>query len=391
MTVLRFSLVRLLFLALIVPVGVPERVTAQSPVQLIGEAETIFDWASQRCEKWHIPDTPARAWRQPDGEVFLVAGAEDSRLLHGEDLASLSVACEIALRGDNNPDPAARQDRWWIASVYPRANGTIEALVHAEYHGHQHPGQCDSHVYLTCWRNAILQAESVNVGQSFWVDTNTPIAMLPYPYDPAQQGRSGYFSPSNIIEKDGFLYVFVYAAPYRAQRRGVCLLRRPIDGSAADWRAWDGESFSVRFVDPYKVPIVRPDDHVCAPLSGIRGNLTSVVERDGSYLAVSPMGMKKANGATRVDGFWTLTSTNLIDWSAPKLLLELPLLWRRDCETTYTYAYPAFLDPNSPSSLFQTVGETFWLTYVRMRLDANCRASPERDLIKRQVVWPMGK
>ena len=34
----------------------------------------------------------------------------------------------------------------------------------------------------------------------------------------------------------------------------------------SSWRGWDGKSFSVTFVDPYKGPVPDPKAHVCAPV-----------------------------------------------------------------------------------------------------------------------------
>ena len=33
------------------------------PVKIIGAAETVFDWTTDRCESEDIPDLPARAFR----------------------------------------------------------------------------------------------------------------------------------------------------------------------------------------------------------------------------------------------------------------------------------------------------------------------------------------
>ena len=63
------------------------------------------------------------------------------------------------------------------------------------------------------------------------------------------------------------------AEAFGAQRRGPCLLRRPLGGGAGDWRAWDGRGFTVRFVDPYREDVVDPARHVCAPVEGIGGSI----------------------------------------------------------------------------------------------------------------------
>jgi hypothetical protein len=46
-------------------------------------------------------------------------------------------------------------------------------------------------------------------------------------------------------------------------------MRRPVGGTAQDWRAWDGQDFRLAFVDPYGAPPDNPARHVCAPVRGI--------------------------------------------------------------------------------------------------------------------------
>ena len=43
----------------------------------------VFSWARDRCETWHIPDAPARAFRTPEGEIRLIAAHVRNRVMHG--------------------------------------------------------------------------------------------------------------------------------------------------------------------------------------------------------------------------------------------------------------------------------------------------------------------
>ncbi len=242
---------------------------AAAPLVLPGTI-VLYSWAKDRCAEWDIPDTPARLWRGPDGRLTLIAGAEVNRASVGVAPDALARDCRPRLEGPERADPAALSDRWWLASVHAQGDGRIEALVHAEYHGHAHPGACSAGAYLPCWRNAILAAASRDGGLSFTVDTAHPVAALPYPYDGGQTARSGYFSPSNMILSDGALYAFIFAEAYGAQRRGVCLIRRPVAGGASDWRAWDGAGFTARLDG--RAADGRPGGEgpaVCTPLPGI--------------------------------------------------------------------------------------------------------------------------
>lgn len=348
----------------------------------------LFDWTRDRCARWDIPDAPARFWRDTAGQVHMLAGNAANRQSIGPDLRHLERICDVVYAGGENPDPAARDDRVWIVSVFTRDGGHIEALGHAEYHGHQHGDACAAHDYMSCWRNAIVALESDDGGQSFHRVPGPPVASLAYRYDRNQTRRSGYFNPSNMIEAGGFLHVFFVAEAYGAQRRGTCLARRPLDGGPGDWRAWDGEGFTVRFADPYAGPVSAPERHVCAPLPGVPATLTSVVRQPatGRYLAVSPM-VAEADGRRRA-GIWAYTSTDLIHWQGRVLLADMPLLWARDCTLDFANAYPALVDPDSASATFETVGERFWLTWVRMAVDDACQVGPARDLVRVDVSWP---
>ncbi|MEP0961399.1 MAG: hypothetical protein ABJG75_06265 [Roseobacter sp.] len=348
----------------------------------------LFDWRQQRCAHWDIVDTPARAWRDGHGMIHVLAGAETSRASVANVLdIDLTRDCTERLVSPQNPDPAQRSDRLWIASVFTQDGVAVEALIHAEYHGHRHPGQCASRDYMPCWRNAILATTSSNGGRTF--DTSMiPVATLPYSFDPEQTRRSGYFNPSNMFNHDGWLYTYFFAEAYEAQQRGVCLMRRPVTGSPKDWQFWDGQSFSGRFKDPYREKISDPAMHVCAPLPGLRSVLSSVIRQGDKFLAVTPMTRPDLQGKT-VSGIWALQSSDLINWDRPKLLIALPLLWRRDCKLPVAVAYPSLLDPQSTSRMFDVTDGDLWLTYVRIALGKACKTYAQRDLVAHRLSWPL--
>jgi hypothetical protein len=352
---------------------------------IAGQPETVFGSATQGCAPWDIPDTPARAWRGSDGTVRLVAGSEESRAMSGPRLGTLARDCRVLHRGAGADNPAAYDDRAWVHATY--AQGTrVTALAHVEYHGHQRADRCAAGTYLACWRNAIVELRSADGGMTF--HRAGLAAVLPYVYTGKEGRRSGYFNPSNILRRGDFLYAFVLAEAHAAQRRGACLLRRPVDGGPSDWRAWDGAGFSVTFTDPYRSE-ADPVRHVCTPVDGILSTISSVVESTahGGYLAVTAATRPSGDGVPR-SGIWWTTSTDLLHWSPPRLLWEVPLLWRRDCAAPAAFAYPSLLDDDSRSANFETVDDRFWLYLVRMPLGPHCRVGRARDLIRLPVSWP---
>lgn len=376
---------RALLLSALLLAAAPARGEAPAP-RVSGSAETVFRWESERCARWDIPDAPARAWRDGTGGVRLIAGSEETRAERGPSLDALARDCAVLHRGGHADDPGAYDDRSWIASVFTLDGRRVEALAHVEHHGHLRPEQCVGD-YGQCWRNAIVALVSTDGGRTFARDGL--VAALPYVYDGAQDGRTGYFNPSNVVRRGDHLYVFVFAEAHGAQRRGACLLRRPVTGGAADWRAWDGRGFDARFADPYRERVADPRAHVCAPLAGLDGTISSVVRRDGLYLAVTPAARRDAAGVLRSGIHWTV-SEDLISWSPPALLWEAPLLWRRDCAAPAVFAYPSLIDGDAVSRSFEDVDETFWLYVTEAPLDDACRVGPRRNLLRLPVSWPRG-
>lgn len=357
---------------------------AEYDLRIVDQQETVFSWAHDRCETWDIPDAPTRAWRSRDGGIAMLSGSEMTRVSRGPTLEEVVRDCHVVHRGANSDDPSTWDDRTWIASVYTEDGLNLIALGHVEYHGHLRPETCPSQSYSSCWFNSIVELRSNDGGQNFLRIGHGKdlVAALPQPYQGEAAHRMGFFNPSNIVAQEGFLYAFIFAEAAGPQRRGACLIRRPAEGGPSDWRAWDGEGFTVRFQDPYRVADIKSADQACHPVIGLRSTVSSVakVAASGRFLAVTPVRSK----AGKVGIFWS-SSTDLVRWSEPQLLLEVPLLWDRNCEEDAAYAYPSLIDPDSSSRNFDTTDDRLWLYLTRMPLDENCKVTAHRDLVR----WPV--
>lgn len=377
-------LARLLICCLLALLGT--RAAAVPALQVTGGPDVVFDWERDRCATWDIPDAPARAWRTEEGKVGLLAGSEATRASRGPTLDDQQRDCQVLHRGMGSDDPADWNDRTWIAAVHAQEGGVMIALAHMEYHGHLRPDDCPSGRYADCWFNAVVELRSTDGGRTFWRKGGGDdlVVALPQRYRGDAPHRMGFFNPSNILVSDGNLYAFVFAEEAGPQRRGPCLIRRPVTGGPGDWRAWDGTGFTVRFVDPYRVANVLATEHACRPVEGLRSTVSSVVRHEGRglFLAVTPM--TAADGRSGI--FWS-RSADLIRWSEPQLLYEAPLLWRRDCAKPDAYAYPSLIDPDSPSRGFDTTDDSLWLYLVRMPLDATCAVTARRDLVRFPIRW----
>ena len=121
-----------------------------------GPAETVYDWATQRCATWDIPDTPARAWRAPDGTVRLLAGSEETRSASGPDLARLAHDCAVRYRGAGADDPGAYDDRAWIHATWTPDGIRVTALRTSNITASSAPADASARA-ADCWRNAIVE------------------------------------------------------------------------------------------------------------------------------------------------------------------------------------------------------------------------------------------
>ena len=369
------------------PAAAAADVDAGLAIRISGPAEPVFVWSSMRCEAWDVPDSAARAWRDAANRVHLIAAHTVNRAMLGPDLDHMHVDCRVVYKGGEQNAPERYDDRSWISSTYITGDNKLFALVHNEFHGHLRPTLCPSRIYEHCWRNTITMLTSRDGGLSF-THARPPwqfVAGLPYRYQGDIGHRSGYFNPSNIIRRDGYYYVFFWAEADGAQRRGACLMRTPNLADRRAWRAWDGNDFTVVFVDPYVTDIREPEKHVCAPVAA--GNLTSFVSSvtlhrpSGRYIALMSTNRPATPGGVPVTGIFTSTSSDLVHWSAPRLLQKIGVLFKYECGDRDVLFYPSLLDPRSPSRNFEDTGDRAYI-YVTDAHPEACHIGTNRDLVR---------
>lgn len=373
--------IRILLILFLATLGAPAAPALE--LKVVGLGTEAFVWARDRCETWHVPDAPARAYRDAKGEVRLIAAHHRNRFMQGPGLTDARVDCAVAFRGGEADAPEAYDDKLWLSALWTEDGRTVHALAHAEFHGQHRPAHCPSGQYMACWRNQLIHVVSTDGGRNFARSGVALVAGLPYPFDGALGRRSGYFEPSNVVRGPGGLYVFVWAEALGAQRRGACLLRTRDIADPAAWRAWDGGDFTVRFVDPYREPIAEPARHVCTPIARLDGVVSSVVRHrpSGRYIALFAT-MRTLPDGTRRGGVWAANSADLIAWTEPVLLMEIAPMWARDCGAPAAWAYPSLLDPASPARNFDEVGERAELYLTRFNLGPGCKLTADRDLVR---------
>jgi hypothetical protein len=363
---------------------------ASSPglvLQVAGQPELVFDKKRDACEPNDIPDAPARAIRTADGQVQLYAPHFRNRRMVGPDLLHLRTDCRIVFAGSERDDPAAFDDRGWIASLYTLDGRTIYAAIHNEYQGHRRKERCATGRYIDCWYNSITAAVSRDGGLSFRraAPGSDLIASLPYRYEEVVGHHAGYFNPSNIVPFDGALYMTVFTTQARAQRPGNCLLRTDRIEDPASWRAWDGGGFGATFADPY-AGAISDGSHICAPVGqgGLRWPVASLVRHRASGLFVATMLDGGPGG-----GVFYSTSPDLLRWSKPAKLLDATGESGFRCGDPLPLAYPSLLDPQAPGRIFDTIADSGLLFYTRFDV-TNCKTSMERDLMRLRIAVGRG-
>jgi hypothetical protein len=351
-----------------------------------GEPEVVFDWSSDRCEDEQIPDLAVRAFRDSREQINLVMSNPSTSRLIGEDLNSLTPDCKQLMESQKDPDPANFRDNEWIASPYTLDGETIYALVHNEYQGHTHPGQCPQNDYFPCWYNSVTQFISIDSGATFDPIRDAPdhlVAASPARYEPGK-GPYGMRSPSNIIKGPGdYFYAFLSYHGVNSKPQQVCLTRTNDLTDPGSWRFWDGNDFNGQFLNPYTESIEKPSANICPALASneIGSSLYESVTFNTYLNRYVLIGLSADQISGReIWGFYFSTSADLINWSRRKLIMEVPLPWTVEFPgSDLSFLYPSLLDPDSASRNFETSDDQAYLYFTRNNFG---HASLDRDLVR---------
>ena len=377
--------VRAVLVLVLLVVAIGAQSAGAASISITGPEEVVYDWSTMRCFEGDMVDGTTRAFRDSLGQVQLTLGFANTRMI-GPELDNLAHDCTVTLSSNNNPLAWEYDGINWVGGGWTWDGQEVFRLVHTEYHGNQTPGYCQGEQFI-CGYNTITFARSTDRGASY---QRPPIpdhlvAALPYHYVPSE-GRVGYFAPSNIIEKDGFLYSLVLvSAEYKRQRAGVCLMRTQDPGDPKSWRAWDGNGFHSRFVDPYRESNEPVNRHVCEPVSADRlGQLNRSVTWNShlnKYVAIGSGNRYDPVKGEVVIGFFYSFSDDLIDWTEQEFLMEVETYGSWMCGDPDIRAYPALLDPDAPDRNFTiTDGQAYMYFMVHRR--PNCVWTNDRDLVR---------
>jgi len=347
---------------------------------LDGGRTQVFTTPHDSCSPDDIPDAMARAFRDDNGTIHFITASSDMYQSLGPTLTSLVHSCEAAFVSANDPDPAAYNDQVWLDSFYTLDGKKIAALSHTEYHGWSHPGECNEqnpNNYFYCEYDSDTYHQSSDGGYHFngFKAPANLVAGVPQKYV-LNAGPMGYSVDSNIVSYGGWFYAMVTDWPWPRNCSGQtgpnhCVV--PLGGAPmrttdvfdpSSWRAWNGKNFSVSFVDPYLGPVSHPGQHIYTPVPYMQFvNGLNVYQPSNVLVAVLWDYWDNELGPP---GLYFATSTDLINWTTPKLVVTLADISANDPKGSYLYAYFSLIDPDAPDPSFSIIGEHPYLYYVRL-------------------------
>jgi hypothetical protein len=328
-----------------------------------------------------MPDAPVRAVRLLDGTVRLFASSSGNYAWSGKSVDELERDCRSSFRGKLDDDPSKFDDRGWISSVWTQDGKTVSALVHNEFHGHRRPVLCPSAKYIDCWYNSIVTAQSSDGGQTFVRDDSPGMRIAPRArFRPG--GQAGYFSPSNVVAKDGRHFFFAYAARDGDQQLGNCLWRLPLSGAEQRLAYWSGSGFEDVWGSPY-LDVVRSPP--CRIIPRLPAPVASVVrhEPSGRFIAI----LATANGK-QGSGIYTSESSDLNRWSEPRRLIDAPVRSNFFCGGPQPLLYPSLIDPRSEDQNFGSIGNDVYL-FVATYDGTTCNLLHNLNLVRYRVKMTM--
>jgi hypothetical protein len=336
-----------------------------------------FDTKRDSCEQIDIPDAAARAFRDYQGTVHLIASHSITRAGLGPSLEAAKHNCQIVHKSPHDGNIADYNDYTWLNAFYNIDGKRIVALGHMEFHGWEH-GMCALKTdTITCWYNVDTFNMSDDGGYHFArpkPPTNYFLS-LPYKYE-VNQGPEGYSVDANIVKVGEWYYDFVSGWPWppncgtgKGQKPclvpgGTCPIRASNILDPSSWRGWDGKDFAVAFADPYRGTVAKPPAHVCALVPNIEfATGINYHQVSHQFIATQYSSVETAYGPA---GVYFTTSSDFVHWSKPALAMTLNQMLKREPEGNWSYQYFSLIDPKSTDSSFMTITDTPYLYYVRM-------------------------
>lgn len=360
----------------------------------VGNREVVFDWTTDRCRDFDLPDGPARFVRAADGVLVLFSGnAPIYYVSRGSDFNSLKRECtQPALVSANKSTPESYENREWLWAVY-REDDNWHAFVHNEFHDNT-SATCTPSRGNLCWYNSVTYAVSNDGGRTFTkpnapshVVAPAPNAWVPPSFYPSDYAAEGYFEPSSIVRgPDGYYYSLMNSIPDKSNMsvRGTCAIRSDRLDDPTSWRAWDGSGFNLRLTSPYATGASAT---VCTYLPNAIGNASlSYNTYLGLYMLVADSNL----GGGVSCGIYFSLSPDVVHWGPKQVIAPARLPWCYADPATpgvlepVVVLYPSLLDHGDTGVNFDRTGRTVYLYYTRFN-----DGGLDRDLVRVPVTFTL--
>jgi hypothetical protein len=325
--------------------------------------EVVYSYQRQRCDTRTIPDSPARAYRREDGSVVMIAAHFNNRFFEGSDFEHLSPNCNVLSQGAESPNPGEFDDRFWIQSLIPLGGGRLMALASHEYMGYRYAGVREKGAFPTCWYVSVVGLEGNERDLSFTLlpRAQRVIAGSNRRFDPSIKA-AGFQTVTKTVFNGDYAYFIAWTDDAAEPGgRGNCLFRAPRRDLVNGWQMLSSGHF-VRPPDPYPTDGQEPMQSRCDRLGGpdISGKARSLV-----WLESKKQWMFIWTARAKESGAFYATSPDLRNWSSAALLAAYEPPWGSDKIGVF-HDYPSAIDRNSPSLIFQTAGDSFYLYLTRL-------------------------
>ena len=226
------------------------------------------------------------------------------------------------------------------------------------------PAPCASNRHDMCTMISLTYAVSTDGGKTY-SHGSAPlhrVANFPNKYDP--DWMRSIWQPSAIVKspKDGYYYVLIqydeHNIDYSSNAQGMCVMRTQTLGDPASWRAWDGEAFNIRFINPYTETDANPNDHNCVLVAPENGSMSYSLSYNTYLEKFIAVGVSGGDNS----GFYYSLSDDLIHWTPKEIIISTIMGFETGNQTPFD-AYPTLIDHHSPSMSFDVTGQSMYLYY----------------------------
>ncbi len=370
------------FAAILLVAGAVAQSSTTVQGQLDGPRTAIFVSPKDSCDVNDVPDSMARAFRDYKGTVHFSSASSELFPSLGPTLDTVEHSCVRAFNSVNDANPADFNDQVWLSSFYTLDGRNIAVLAHTEYHGWAIQGECNvqgNNQYSQCEYDSDTYHVSEDGGYHFFTPSPPENFLAGFPYQYIiDDGPMGYSVDTNIIQHDGWYYAVAtdYSWPPNCAAGtsmpclvpyGAAPLRTQNVFDPTSWRGWNGKEFSVAFADPYVGTVANPLEHVYTPIQYLAYvNAINVYPRENVVVATLWDYWDYALGPP---GLYLTTSTDMVHWSKPALVVTVQQLLSEDEPGSWLYAYFSLIDPDAPDLNFAQLGNHPYLYYVRLDLN----------------------